>query len=46
MGQTYKESWPEHNKKSPYGAIGLMQIKPSAAADINIGNPDIEDENT
>jgi membrane-bound lytic murein transglycosylase MltF len=41
--QAYQESGLNHDKKSPRGAIGLMQLLPSTAADPNVGIPDIED---
>jgi membrane-bound lytic murein transglycosylase MltF len=39
--QAYQESELDHSKKSPAGAIGIMQIKPSTAADPNVGIDDI-----
>ena len=39
--QAYQESELDHSKKSPAGAIGIMQIKPSTAADRNVGIDDI-----
>ncbi|MGD8469876.1 MAG: lytic transglycosylase F [Desulfobacteraceae bacterium] len=40
--QAYQESGLDHSKRSPAGAIGVMQILPSTAADPNVGIPDIE----
>ena len=39
--QAYQESELDHSKKSPAGAVGIMQIKPSTAADRNVGIDDI-----
>lgn len=39
--QAYQESNLRHNRRSPAGAVGIMQIKPSTAADPNVGIPDI-----
>ncbi len=41
MAQAYQESELDHDKVSPAGAIGIMQVKPSTAADRNIGIDDI-----
>jgi membrane-bound lytic murein transglycosylase MltF len=41
--QAYQESELDHNKKSPAGAVGIMQIKPSTAADRNVGIDDISE---
>lgn len=38
----YQESRIDQNKRSPAGAIGVMQLLPSTAADPNVGIPDIE----
>jgi len=35
--QAYQESRLEHDRKSPRGAIGVMQVLPSTAADPNVG---------
>jgi len=37
----YQESQLDHRKKSPVGAVGIMQMLPSTAADRNVGIPDI-----
>lgn len=39
--QGYQESGLRQNRKSPAGAIGVMQIKPSTAADKNVGIDDV-----
>lgn len=39
--QAYQESELDHSKKSPAGAVGIMQIKPTTAADANVGIDDI-----
>jgi membrane-bound lytic murein transglycosylase MltF len=39
--QAYQESRLEPGRKSPQGALGLMQILPSTAAGANVGIPDI-----
>lgn len=39
--QAYQESGFRQGRKSPAGAVGLMQIKPSTAADKNIGIDDV-----
>ena len=39
--QAYQESELDHSKKSHAGAVGIMQIKPSTAADRNVGIDDI-----
>jgi len=41
VAQAYQESELDHSKKSPVGAVGLMQVKPSTAADKNVGIDDI-----
>lgn len=38
----YQESTLDHSKRSHAGAIGIMQLLPSTAADKNIGIPDVE----
>jgi membrane-bound lytic murein transglycosylase MltF len=40
--QAYQESGLDQNKRSPSGAVGVMQLLPSTAADPNVGIPDIE----
>ncbi|MEN8781738.1 MAG: lytic transglycosylase F [Desulfobacterales bacterium] len=40
--QAYQESGLDHSKRSPAGAIGVMQLLPSTAADPNVGIPDIK----
>ncbi len=39
--QAYQESELNHDRESPAGAVGIMQIKPSTAADRNVGVDDI-----
>ena len=39
--QAYQESELDHSKRSPAGAVGIMQIKPSTAQDRNVGIEDI-----
>ena len=39
----YQESQLDQRKKSPVGAVGIMQMLPSTAADKNVGIPDITD---
>ncbi len=39
--QAYQESGLRHDRVSPAGAVGIMQIRPSTAADPNVGIPDI-----
>jgi membrane-bound lytic murein transglycosylase MltF len=41
--QGYQESRLDQSLRSPVGAIGVMQLLPSTAADPNVGIPDIED---
>ena len=41
LAMGFQESGLNPNKRSPKGAVGLMQIKPSTAADSNVGIPDI-----
>lgn len=43
MAQAYQESGLDHNKKSPSGALGLMQIKPGTASGKKIGIPNVND---
>ena len=39
--QAYQESGLRQNRVSPAGAVGIMQIKPSTAADKNVGIKDV-----
>ncbi len=39
----YQESKLDQSKRSSAGAVGVMQIKPSTAADHNVGIPDVSD---
>ena len=41
LALSYQESGLSHNKKSPAGAVGIMQMLPRTAADSNVGIPDI-----
>ena len=41
IAQAYQESQIDQSKKSPDGAIGVMQVLPSTAADKNVNIPDI-----
>ena len=41
VAQAYQESGLDQSKESPAGAVGIMQIKPSTAADRNVGVKDI-----
>ena len=41
VAQAYQESKFDHNTTSPAGAVGMMQIKPSTAADKNVGIDDV-----
>jgi len=40
--QAYQESGLDQSKRSPAGAIGVMQVLPSTASDSNVGIPNIE----
>ncbi len=40
--QAYQESRLDQNVRSRVGAVGVMQLLPSTAADPNVGIPDIE----
>ena len=40
--QAYQESGLDNSKRSPAGAIGVMQVLPSTAADPNVDIPNIE----
>ncbi len=39
----YQESRIDQNKRSHAGAVGVMQLLPSTAADPNVGIPDVEE---
>ncbi len=39
---SYQESQLDHGKRSKVGAVGIMQLLPTTAADKNVGIPDIE----
>ncbi len=41
--QAYQESELNHNRRSRAGAVGIMQIKPSTAADKAVGINDVHD---
>ncbi|MFZ9003712.1 MAG: transglycosylase SLT domain-containing protein, partial [Robiginitalea sp.] len=41
--QGYQESQLDNSKRSPAGAVGIMQIKPSTAADPNVGIDNVYD---
>ena len=41
--QAYQESGIDQSKRSPKGAIGVMQVLPSTAADPNVNIPKIEE---
>ena len=38
MAQGYQESKLNHNTRNPSGAIGIMQVLPSTAKDLNVGD--------
>jgi len=40
--QAYQESGLDHSKRSPRGAVGVMQLLPSTARDPNVNIPDID----
>lgn len=42
--QGYQESRLDQTKQSPVGALGIMQLLPTTAADPNVGIPDISTE--
>ncbi|MDJ0846802.1 MAG: transporter substrate-binding domain-containing protein [Myxococcota bacterium] len=44
VAQSYQESGLDHDRRSRAGAIGLMQLLPSTAADPKVGLPDVHDE--
>lgn len=41
IAQGYQESQLDQSRRSPAGAMGIMQLKPATAADRNVGIPDI-----
>jgi membrane-bound lytic murein transglycosylase MltF len=41
--QAFQESGLDHSRRSPAGAVGVMQLLPSTAADPSVGIPDIDD---
>ena len=43
MAQGYQESKLDQGKRSAAGAVGIMQILPSTAADPNVGIPNVEE---
>ena len=43
VAQGYQESKLDQSKRSNAGAIGVMQVLPTTAADPNVGIPDIEE---
>ena len=43
VAQAYQESKLDQRKRSPVGAVGIMQILPSTAADANVNIRDIDD---
>jgi len=43
VAQAYQESELDHGRKSPAGAVGIMQVKPSTAADKHVGVDDISE---
>ena len=43
MSQAYQESRLDHSARSHTGAVGIMQMLPSTAADKNVGIPDISE---
>ena len=42
VAQGFQESELDHSRRSPAGAVGVMQVKPSTAADPNVGIDDVE----
>jgi membrane-bound lytic murein transglycosylase MltF len=42
LAQAYQESGLDHSKKSPRGAIGIMQLLPGTSSDPNINIPNID----
>jgi len=43
VAQAYQESQLDHSRTSHAGAVGIMQVKPSTAADKNVGVDDVYD---
>ena len=43
VAQGYQESKLDQSKRSKAGAVGIMQVLPTTAADPNVGIPDIEE---
>jgi len=43
LAQAYQESGLDHSVVSPAGAVGIMQLLPTTAADPNVGIVDIKD---
>ena len=41
MAMAYQESGLDNSKKSPTGAVGIMQVRPSTAADRNVNIRDV-----
>lgn len=42
--QGYQESRLDQSKRSPVGALGIMQLMPTTASDPNVGIPDVSSE--
>lgn len=42
IAQAYQESGLDHSRQSPAGAVGIMQLLPSTAADPNVGIENIQ----
>jgi membrane-bound lytic murein transglycosylase MltF len=42
VAQGFQESELDHSRRSSAGAVGVMQVKPSTAADPNVGIDDVE----
>jgi membrane-bound lytic murein transglycosylase MltF len=42
VAQGYQESELDHSRRSEAGAVGVMQVKPSTAADPNVGIGNVE----
>jgi membrane-bound lytic murein transglycosylase MltF len=43
MAMAFQESGLDHSKKSPAGAVGIMQIRPQTASDRRVGIKNIQD---